>query len=121
MSNTSFWDHPIDKLEEALSIRKQISSLQAKLSDLFGSPASTPKASKKSRKRTVSSATRAKMVAAQQARHAKKTVVAAVEAAPAKVSKSAKAAKKKGGITPEGRAKLAAAMKARWAARKNAA
>ncbi|MFA7344854.1 MAG: hypothetical protein WC003_11160 [Terrimicrobiaceae bacterium] len=36
----------------------------------------------------------------------------------AKTSKKAKAGKKKSGITPEGRAKLAANMKARWAARK---
>ena len=43
---------------------------------------------------------------------------AAKAAAPA-VKQAAKAkAKKKGGITPEGRAKLAANMKARWAARK---
>jgi hypothetical protein len=28
----SFWDHPVAKLEEALSIRKQIASLQDTLS-----------------------------------------------------------------------------------------
>ncbi len=39
-----------------------------------------------------------------------------VAAAP--VAKKAAKAKKKGGITPEGRARLAANMKARWAARK---
>jgi len=38
--------------------------------------------------------------------------------AAAPVAKPAKVKKKKGGITPEGRAKLAANMKARWAARK---
>ncbi len=32
--------------------------------------------------------------------------------------KQAKSKKRKGGITPEGRAKLAANMKARWASRK---
>ena len=36
----------------------------------------------------------------------------------AKASKKPRKAKKKSGITPEGRAKLAANMKARWAARK---
>ena len=45
---------------------------------------------------------------------AKPTVVAPVAVKAAKPAK----AKKKGGLTPEGRAKLAANMKARWAARK---
>ena len=42
-------------------------------------------------------------------------------AAPASVAKAAAPAKKKGGLTPEGRAKLAASMKARWAARRKGA
>lgn len=45
----------------------------------------------------------------------KPSAAASAAAAPKKV---AKPAKKKTGITPEGRAKLAANMKARWAARK---
>ena len=36
----------------------------------------------------------------------------------AEIIKAAKSKKKKSGITPAGRAKLAANMKARWAARK---
>ena len=43
---------------------------------------------------------------------------AAKPTAVAPVAKATKAKKRKGGITPEGRAKLAANMKARWAARK---
>ena len=47
----------------------------------------------------------------------KGTKTAAVAAKPAKADKPAKA-KKKSGISPEGRAKLAANMKARWAAKR---
>ncbi len=119
--STSFWDHPVEKLEEALSIRKQIAALQAKLSGLFGSSDTSTEASTPARtagKRSVSPETRAKMVAAQRARHAKKsgpaTTSAALATAPAK---AANKSKKKGALTPEGRAKLSAAMKARWAAR----
>ena len=49
-------------------------------------------------------------------RFARKGASKAAAAAP--VAKKPAKAKKKGGITPEGRAKLAANMKARWAARK---
>ena len=50
-------------------------------------------------------------------RYAVKGTKAAAAAKPAKASKPTKA-KRKSGLTPEGRAKLAANMKARWAARK---
>ena len=43
---------------------------------------------------------------------------AAVAPVAVKAAKPAKSKKRKGGLTPEGRAKLAANMKARWAARK---
>jgi len=43
---------------------------------------------------------------------------ASKSSAAAKPAKKLRKAKKKGGLTPEGRAKLAANMKARWAARK---
>ncbi|MEI6492594.1 MAG: hypothetical protein WCO94_08605 [Verrucomicrobiota bacterium] len=51
---------------------------------------------------------------------AKKSAAKPAAAAPVAAArkKTSKPAKKKGGITPEGRAKLAANMKARWAARK---
>jgi hypothetical protein len=115
--STSFWDHPIDKLEEALSLRKQIAALQAKLSSIFGSDDSTPAgktAAAKSGKRTMSPEAREKIAAAQRARWAKSKGTASP-------AKAVKAPKQKGGISPEGRAKLAAAMKARWAARKKGA
>ena len=50
-------------------------------------------------------------------RYALKSSKAVPAVKPAKAAKPAKA-KKKSGLTPEGRAKLAANMKARWAARK---
>ena len=49
---------------------------------------------------------------------ASKPAAVAPVAVTVKAAKPAKKAKKKSGLTPEGRAKLAANMKARWAARK---
>lgn len=104
MSN-SFWNHPIANIEEALNIRKQIDALQERLAKLVGgaddvvAPAKK-RGRKKGQKYPKASSTPDK-------------------AAPA--PKAKKGAKRKGGLTPEGRAKLAASMKARWAARKKAA
>ena len=111
----SFWDHPIQTLEEALQIRKQIVALQTRLGELLrGESALTVTIKPKgSQKRTFSTATLAKMRAAQQARWSK---VKGKSRTPNKPT--ATTSKKKGRITPEGRARLAAAMKARWAAAK---
>ena len=102
------------QLKQAVHIREQIESLQAKLDTLLGGAAPKAKVGRSKGARTVSAATKKKMAAAQQARWAK-TKGAPVKA-PANV-----APKKRGTITPEGRAKLAAVMKARWAARKKGA
>jgi hypothetical protein len=132
--SNSFWDHPIDKLEEALSLRKQIATLQQKLSGMFSSSESKPASSasaprgRKGGKRTVSAEARARMAASQKARWAKRNQAkggsggsgGSSTSSPAS-GRGAQAPKRKGGITPEGRAKLAAAMKARWAARKKGA
>ena len=120
MSKISFWDHPIEKLEEALHLKKQIHALEAKLSSLFGfddekpaakaAPAArTPKA--RGGKRVFSAATRAKMAASQQARRARMLAGAAPVAKPA-------AGKKKRNLSPEGRARIVAALKARHAAKR---
>src|SRR5688572_25316173 len=76
--SNSFWDHPIDKLEEALSLRKQIATLQDKLSGMFSSSESKPTATtstaprgRRGGKRTVSPEARARMAASQKARWAK--------------------------------------------------
>ena len=118
--STSFWEHPIAKLEEALNLRKQIDSLQKRMSALMGGNSAPSSAPAKSRgRRKMSAAARAKIGAAQRARWAKVKKSSGPNAEPA--PKKAKRAGKKGGITPAGRAKLAAAMRARWAARKKAA
>jgi hypothetical protein len=118
----SFWDHPVEKLEEALSIRKQIAALQAKLEGIFGSDegeAPKPKANvgTKSGKRTMSPEARERIAAAQRARWAKSKGTTASSAKPAAI-KSAKPGKAKRAMSPEARAKISAASKKRWATRK---
>jgi hypothetical protein len=123
MANQSFWDHPIEKLEEALNLKKQIHALESKLSNLFGMeeesrPTSTPQVATRGGQRGKrSAAVRAKMAAAQQARWArlrggKKTPVGTV--------KPAKGGPKKRILSPEGRARIVAALKARHAANRRA-
>jgi hypothetical protein len=121
MSKASFWDHPIEKLEEALHLKKQIHALEAKLSSLFGFEETAPANGKfaaapapKARggKRVFSAATRAKMAASQKARHAR--TLASGGAAAAKPTQG----KKTRNLSPEGRARIVAALKARHAARR---
>lgn len=110
----SFWEHPIETIEKALHVRKQIEALEANLREIYGNgrqPLSSEKpvpATKDGRKGKRSPATIAKMKAAQQARHAKKK-----GAAPSAVQ----SAKKKRTFSAKSRAKMAAAAKARWAKR----
>jgi hypothetical protein len=148
MAKPSFWDHPIDKLEEALNLKKQIHSLQQKLSSMFdfesdeapkrgpGRPAraavsASPVAksavpAKRGGKRTMSPEARERIAAAQRARWAKarggarsSKAAAFTPKATAYSAKPAKAGRKgKRTVSPEVRARLAAAMKARWAAAK---
>ena len=102
----SFWDHPIETIEKALHIRKQIEALKQSLNDtLAGNPEiQLPFFIKKDgRKGKRSAATRAKMKAAQQARWAKKKGLSV-----------AKAAKKRRVVSKASRAKMAAAQRARW-------
>lgn len=110
--SNSFWNHPIERLEEALSLRKQIAALQDKLSGLFGSDddkAETTSATPQKRgKRTMSAATIAKMRASQQARWAKKGGSSLAIVASAKPNG-------KRAMSPEAREKIAAAQRARWA------
>jgi hypothetical protein len=123
----------IDQLRQALKITEQIDALKKQLSSILGGgvPSAVVKGNAPTAtRRKMSAATRAKMSAAQQARRAKaegqSTQPAAAPAAapkkggPTKAATSSEAPKKRG-LTPEGRAKLAAAMKARWAARKKGA
>jgi len=116
----TFWNHPVEQLEKALNIRKQIASLQENLSSIFGDrlpSLSVTKATTAQRKgkRTMSPEARARIAAAQKARWARSK--GGSVAAPAAAKPSAPAAKgpKKGGISAEGRARIIAAQKARWA------
>jgi hypothetical protein len=130
MAKQSFWDHPIEKLEEALHLKKQIHALQQKLSSMFGSDddevkepkrrpgfASAAKAKPaKAGRRTMSPEARERIAAAQRARWAKSKGSSSSRAASVVSSKPAKQGKRT--MSPETRARMAAAMKARWAAAK---
>src|SRR6266567_1905761 len=100
-------DISLKELEEALSIRRQVDTLERRLSSIFGIASSLlpPKG-----RRGMSAATRAKLSAAAKARWAKRKRTGVSEAA-----------RKKGGLTPAGRKRLSQLMKARWAARRRAA
>ena len=95
-------------LEEAVSIRRQIETLEKRLASFFGG-GGTARATSRSGKRRVSAATRAKLAAAAKARWARQ-----------RGGKGAARPKKKGGLTAAGRRKLSQMMKARWAARRRA-
>ena len=95
-------DISVKVLQEAISIRRQIDTLEKRLSSMLrGSPASSPP---RTGRRHMSAATRAKLAAAARARWAK--LKAGTKTTPPK----------KGGITPAGRKRLSQLMKARWAA-----
>ena len=95
-------------LEEALSIRRQIGSLEKRLDAILrASPSSSPT---RRGKRRMSPQARAKIAAAMRARWAKRKGKAA----------HVSTTKRKGGITAAGRKRLSQLMKARWAARRKA-
>lgn len=101
-------DTSVKALEEAISIRRQIDSLERRLSSLLGSATATPASTTRpARSRYFSPSTRAKLAAAAKARWAR--LRGGTSPAPAK---------KKGQLTPAGRRKLSLLMKARWAARR---
>ena len=101
---TSFWNHPIETIEKALHIRKQIQALEEHLNEMLGGDPALPlpfQLVKDGRKGKRSAATRAKMVAAAKARWAKKS------AAPVKTPKTKRV------VTGESRAKMVASQRAR--------
>jgi hypothetical protein len=105
-------DISIQALQEAVSIRRQIDTLQKRLSLILRGSAASPAPARGGR-RSMPAATRAKLAAAARARWAR------IKAGQKTPSKGA-GAKKKGGITPAGRRRLSQLMKARWAARRRA-
>ena len=116
-----FLDHPIESLERALHIRKEIDALQKRLGELFGSnpPAFAgaqvfeTKRSGRPKGKKRSAEVRARMAASQKARWAKKNRTQGP--ATAVVMPATKTKKKKGGMSAEGRAAIQAAQKLRWA------
>jgi hypothetical protein len=99
-------DISVQTLQEAVSIRRQIDTLQKRLSSILsGSHASS--ATAKEGRRPMPAATRAKLAAAARARWAR--IKGQTKATPVA---------KKGGITPAGRKRLYQLMKAGWAARR---
>ncbi len=112
----SLLNQPLEKLEQALTIKREIAKLEARLTSLFGGSSRVAAASGRPARgrRRLSAATRAKIAAAQRMRWAK-TRGSEVSA---KGARGAKSKGRKKGITAAGRKKLSDAMKARWAARK---
>src|SRR5438876_12063203 len=101
-------DISVEALQEAVSIRRQIDTLEKRLSSILGGlPVSSATGGGR---RRMSAATRAKLAAAATARWAR-----------LKAGKKTMPARKKGGITPAGRKRLSQVMKARRSARRNAA
>lgn len=97
-------DISVKALEEAVSIRRQIYTLEKRLNSILrGAPtrAAAPR---------VSAATRAKLAAAARTRWAR-----------IKAGKKTSRFKKKSALTPAGRRRLYQLIKARWATRKKAA
>lgn len=117
-----FLSHPIESLERALHIRKQIDQLNENLKEIFsrispsvldGQPITTPK---RRGKRRMSAEARARIANAQRLRWAKsKGLESATLAGPVETASTAKPKKKRGGMSAEGRARIVAAQKARWA------
>jgi hypothetical protein len=100
----------LDSLEQALSVGRQIDTLEKRLAALLAGTISSDSTTEKGL-RHVSGATRAKLAAAARARWARSRRSQTVSVP----------AKKKGGLTPAGRRRLSQLMKARWAARRKAA
>ena len=99
-------DISLKSLEEAISIRRQIGSLEKRLDAILRHSSSS--ASTRRGKGKMSPQARAKIAAAMKARWAKRkgrTIAAKTE-------------KKKGGLSAAGRRRLSQLMKARWAARR---
>jgi hypothetical protein len=104
-------DTSVKALEEAISIRRQIDTLESRLSSILGGRAlPTTTTTRPAGARYFSPSTRAKLAAAAKARWAR--LRGPAPTAPAK---------KKGQLTPAGRRKLSQLMKARWAARRKSA
>jgi len=115
MASPSFWDHPIEKLEEALNLKKQIHALQAKLSSLFGGDdeEATPAPAKRKPGRPPKSASPVAPVKRGPGRPPKSA--SPVASAPTQPTKRGRKP-----FSAETKAKMAAAQRARWARKSGA-
>ena len=107
----------LSDLRKAVQIKEEIAQLEQKLASLLGSVVSATRAVvtaalKPGKRRKMSAAGRARIIAAQKARWAK------IKGKPA--AKTSAPGKKKTGMSAASKAKLSALMKQRWAARKKA-
>jgi len=100
----------LNSLEEALSIRRKMDTLEKRLASILGTTISSRSTTSRGRQR-MSAATRAKIAAAARARWAR------VKAGRASTTTTVPG-EKKSGLTPAGRKRLSQLMKARWAARR---
>src|SRR2546428_10719189 len=106
-------DTSLNAWKEALSIRRQMDTLEKRLASLLGTAFSSSSTVSKGRRR-MSAATRAKIAAAARARWAR------VKGGRMGTTTTA-SRQTKSGLTPAGRKRLSQLMKARWAAKRNAA
>jgi hypothetical protein len=107
----NIYDLTINQLKRAAAIKEQIERLNKDLRGILGAPASSRSAPK--RNRTMSASVKRKIASAQKARWAN---LRRVKSAPRLVKPAATAKKKI--VTRATRAKLAAKLKAYWAAKK---
>src|SRR5437762_3574271 len=101
-------DISLKSLEEAVSIRRQIGSLEKRLNAIL--QGATSRSPTRSGRRRMSAESRARIAAAMRARWAKRKGKAA----------HVSTTKREGGLTAAGRKRLSQLMKARWAARRKA-
>lgn len=115
----------INNVRRIVEVAEQIEKLHAELVSLVvgsapaisAAKAAMPAPPPKGGAKTISAETRKRMAAAQRARFAKARAMAS--SAPA-AARPAPKSKKKRNLTPEGRARLSALMKARWEAKAKA-
>jgi len=110
-------DLSLRQLEQAVSLRRQIDSLERRFAGLVGGGRATSSAGVKTgvgrrrRRRTMSAATRAKIAAAARARWARVR-------GGRKTGGGGKKSRRRGRMSAAARKKLSDMMKARWAARR---
>ncbi len=108
MIMNSLAELPIQKLKRAVGIREQIEALNHELHELLGTPAFiSTNGDSATKRRELSPAGRARIVAAQRLRWSKYNSSPRSNTPTELVSKQQR-------LSPEGRARVAAAVKARW-------